>query len=359
VKPSNAHNPASQLDARGLRFTQADVARRAGVSQATVSMILNERADGRVSDETRARVLEVIRESGYVANSAARSMAGGRTGILGVYTFEPVFPMDSRDFYFPFLLGVERTAEALGYDLLLFSSTGGRRLLYGDRGTRLLLADGALMIGQRPNVSEIERLRDDGYPFVYIGKVEVSGAPISYVACDYTTATRSLTEDLVALGHRRIAYVRRGDEVSQSSRDRERGFHEGAVAAGLAAPDTPTWNVQDVNAAAQLVDGIRTTGTTALLFEQPTHADAFAAAAASRGLSIPDDMSVVVLNIHSPDSQWTGFRVPRERMGEIATERLVKLTADRGLEASQELVECTFVTGRSTAPAAASRSAHR
>jgi DNA-binding LacI/PurR family transcriptional regulator len=267
--------------------------------------------------------------------------------------------MDSRDFYFPFLLGVEHAAEARGYDLLLFSSTSGRRLVYGDRGSRLLLADGALMLGQRPNVSEIERLRDDSYPFVYIGKVEVNGAPISYVACDYASATEQLTSDLIAKKHRRIAYVRRGDEVSQSSRDRELGFHQAVRSGELTAHETPTWNVHDGAEAAQLIEGVRATGTTALLFEQPAHAEAFADAATSQGLSIPADISVVVLNIQSHEGRWTGFQVPRERMGQIATEKLIDLTTDPSRQASHDLVQCTVVAGESTAPPPRDRGASR
>src|SRR5262245_48484111 len=110
------------------RPTQADIARLAGVSQATVSVVLNGRdSDVRISPATRERVLTVIREWGYVANPSARSLAGGRNRIIGVHTFEPVFPTTSVDFYFPFLLGMEQEAADLGYDLLLFTSAGGDR----------------------------------------------------------------------------------------------------------------------------------------------------------------------------------------------------------------------------------------
>jgi hypothetical protein len=179
------------------RPTQADIARLAGVSQATVSLVLNERDTGaRISPETRDRVLAVMREWGYVANASARSLAGGRNRIIGVYTFEPVFPTTSVDFYFPFLLGMEQEAAELGHDLLLFTSVGGERRMYRDGATRLTVADGALLLGRNPNVDEIERLRDSGYPFVYVGHREVSGASVSYVAADYTRATRELTERL-------------------------------------------------------------------------------------------------------------------------------------------------------------------
>lgn len=330
------------------RTTQADVARVAGVSQATVSMILNRRTDGRVSEETRDRVLRVVRESGYVPNPAARSMAGANTRVLGVYTFEPVFPMDSRDFYFPFLLGVERTAEAMGYDLLLFSSSrGGHRRLYADDGSRLMLADGALLIGQRPIIEDIERLRDDGYPFVYIGRVDVRGDPISYVACDYTGATRRLTADLVARGHRGIAYVRHGDDPSQSSHDRESGFRQAVRAAGLPAPSTPTWNVGSGSDVGELAAGLRGTGITALAFEQQADAEVFATAAASHSLQVPRDVSVVVLNLADHRSTWTGLMVPRQEMGEIATKLLVEATQQPPLEAVHRLVDGLLVSGAS------------
>lgn len=329
-------------------MTQADVARAAGVSQATVSMILNRRTDGRVGEETRDRVLQVVRESGYVPNPAARSMAGASTRVLGVYTFEPVFPMDSRDFYFPFLLGVERTAEAMGYDLLLFSSSrGGHRRLYADDGSRLMLADGALLIGQRPVIEDIERLRDDGYPFVYIGRVEVRGDPISYVACDYTGATRHLTADLLARGHRAIAYVRHGDGPSQSSHDRELGFRQAVRAAGLAAPNTPTWNVATTDDVRDLAQGVRASGVTALAFEQQSDAEAFAEAAASLDLAVPRDVSAVVLNLSDPRSTWTGLMVPRQEMGEIASALLIEATQHRPTDAIHRLVDGVLVTGAS------------
>jgi DNA-binding LacI/PurR family transcriptional regulator len=267
---------------------------------------------------------------------------------LGVYTFEPVFPMDSRDFYFPFLLGVERIAEAMGYDLLLFSSSrGGHRRLYADDGSRLMLADGALLIGQRPVIEDIERLRDDGYPFVYIGRVDVRGDPISYVACDYTGATRQLTADLVGRGHRGIAYVRHGDDPSQSSHDRELGFRQAVRVGGLSAPSTPTWNVASAEDVRELAAGLRATGITALAFEQQSDAETFVDAAAALDLAVPGDVSVVVLNLSDPRSAWTGLMVPRQEMGEIASALLIEATQHPPTEAVHRLVDGVLVSGTS------------
>lgn len=100
----------------GGRPRQADIAALAGVSQATVSLVINNRSGKyrQITEETRQRVWAAVAELGYVANPAARMLAGGRNGLLGVYTFESVFPLDPRDFYYPFLLGVEEEAERHG-----------------------------------------------------------------------------------------------------------------------------------------------------------------------------------------------------------------------------------------------------
>ncbi len=85
------------------RITQRRIAELAGVSQATVSLVLNDKADGaaRIPEETRERVLKVLRETGYVADPAARRLAGVGNKILGVFTYEPAFPTESQDFYAP------------------------------------------------------------------------------------------------------------------------------------------------------------------------------------------------------------------------------------------------------------------
>src|SRR5699024_5159157 len=106
------------------RATQADVARLAEVSQTTVSMVLNGTgaAQRRVSESVRRRVLEAIESTGYAANPMAQRLVGGRTSIIGVYTYESVFPHSAGNFYRPFLEGVENEAEHAEVDLMLFTS---------------------------------------------------------------------------------------------------------------------------------------------------------------------------------------------------------------------------------------------
>lgn len=334
------------------RPTQADIARLAGVSQATVSLVLNERdASIRISPATRERVLTVMREWGYVANASARSLAGGRNKIIGVYTFEPVFPTSGVDFYFPFLLGMEQEAADLGYDLLLFTSAGGERQIFRDGSTRLWHADGALLLGRDPNVEEIERLRDSGYPFVYVGHREVSGPPVSYVAADYAGATKQLTERLFELGHQRVAYARIGNDGAQPSRDREGGFRQATPSQHLAGP---VWTLDSVAEVDGLVEELQRGGITAVLAEQQLLAEELLVCATRRGLDIPSDLSVVELGdstgARHDGTPWTGLIVPREQMGRQAMGLLVQLLEAPDSGARSESVRCGFAPGATVGP---------
>ncbi|MEV0631080.1 LacI family DNA-binding transcriptional regulator, partial [Nonomuraea wenchangensis] len=80
---------------RQRRPTQVDIAKHAGVSQATVSLVLSGGAvSDQIAESTRQAVLAAAAELGYSVNIAARSLKGGRNHLLGLYTFEPVFPTD-------------------------------------------------------------------------------------------------------------------------------------------------------------------------------------------------------------------------------------------------------------------------
>src|SRR5690349_20998895 len=140
-----------------------------GVSQTTVSIVLNERDDAavRIAPETRERVLQAIRRTGYVADPIARRLAAQRNRFLGVFTYEPVFPAGLGDFYHPFLVGIEECAESIGCDLLLFTSApviDGRRRIFS-QDNRLRLADGCILLGRWLDPQELSRLIAEGQAF--------------------------------------------------------------------------------------------------------------------------------------------------------------------------------------------------
>ncbi|MFD3402776.1 LacI family DNA-binding transcriptional regulator [Kribbella sp. NPDC058693] len=228
---------------KATRLTQRDIARLANVSQTTVSLVLNNRSDAtaRIPAETRDRVLKVIRETGYQADPLARRMLKQRNQILGVFTYESVFPSTSGDFYYPFLAGIEDRAERLGWDLLLFTSApvadGHRRIFH--ENNRLRIADGCLLLGREVPSDELARLIAEDYPFVSVGRRDDAGAPVPSVGADYTTATHAVVTRAITLGHRHVAYAGPAASpapIPESSADRLRGFHQAAGRKALVLP---------------------------------------------------------------------------------------------------------------------------
>src|SRR3569833_293786 len=213
------------------RLTQRDIARLAGVSQATVSLVLNDAkaAAGRIPDETRERVQKAIRETGYVADPIARRMAKGLNRILGVFTYEPAFPSTQADFFVPFLLGIEESAQQLGYDLLLLtgaSGSRGKRKIFHENN-RLRLADGCVLLGREFDRAELKQLMSSDYPFIAVGRRDPIGGKLPpYVGADYVTATADLGQRARDKGHVRLAYVG-PDKGAESSVDRWQGFDAG------------------------------------------------------------------------------------------------------------------------------------
>jgi DNA-binding LacI/PurR family transcriptional regulator len=326
------------------RLTQRDIARLARVSQTTVSLVLNNRtaASARIPAETRDRVLKVIRETGYVADPLARRLLQQRNQILGVFTYESVFPSASADFYHPFLSGIEESAEELGCDLLLFTSapvTDGRRLVFHDNN-RLRIADGSLLLGRRIPASELSRLVAEKYPFVSVGRRDTpllpdgSPAVIPYVGADYTTATATVTARALQLGHTQVAFVGPG-KGAESSADRLKGFHQVAPR-GLHLEG------------GEVLDELLGRGVTAVFVEDLADAAALAAAARQRGLDVPGDLSVVALGDASRpvegDDEYSGFHIPRKEMGRRAVGLLEAVLS--GDEADpQQLLACELVDG--------------
>ncbi|MEV6410658.1 LacI family DNA-binding transcriptional regulator [Kribbella sp. NPDC051718] len=382
------------------RLTQRDIARLARVSQTTVSLVLNNRtaASARIPVETRDRVLKVIRETGYVADPLARRLLQQRNQILGVFTYESVFPSASADFYHPFLSGIEESAEELGCDLLLFTSapvTDGHRLVFHENN-RLRIADGSLLLGRRIPAAELSRLAAENYPFVSVGRRDnpllPDGTPalIPYVGADYTTATATVTTRALQLGHKQLAFVGPGQDA-ESSADRLLGFQQIAPRGLHLPPPAPAERVKDAalarrasapaerergarsrsskgasallatppaspvppaeragRAVGDMLDELLGRGVTAVLAEDLADAAALAHSARERGLAVPGDLSVVALGDASRpvegDGEYSGFHIPRKEMGRRAVGLLEAVLSGEEAEL-QQLLNCELVEG--------------
>jgi LacI family transcriptional regulator len=180
-----------------------DVARRAGVSEATASLVMNERPG--VNAKTRQRVLKAARSMGYTPNNIARGLATRKTHTIGLVVTDIENP------YFGSLTRyVEEAARNEGYNLILSVSNDDLALedtiLMNFIGKRV---DGVIVVpslAQRTEYSCYEKLARHRIPFVF-STTYYPGVKADCVMTDLEEGSYELTKYLIGLGHRRIVFL--------------------------------------------------------------------------------------------------------------------------------------------------------
>lgn len=218
------------------RTRHRDVALRAGVSTATVSKVISGRESDRISEETRRRVLDAVRDLNYVPQSAVREMQTGRTGRIGVLLVHPA-AFGAMDPYHTAILGgilsgafVHRRNTLLYTALDPDAETLRREILGG--GTDAVIAVGKVWT---PLVQAA--VMQANIPVVYVsvlpeGRNLTRNVPYFAVDSDNAGGGRLAIEHLAGLGHRRVAIVLDRDESESLSFVQER-----ILGAKLAAQD--------------------------------------------------------------------------------------------------------------------------
>jgi DNA-binding LacI/PurR family transcriptional regulator len=302
----------------------ADVARRAGVSTATVSRALSGRPH--VSPATRLRVEEAAAQLEYVVSSNASSLASGRTKNVGV-----VVPLLNRWFFANVVDGAQQALQRHGYDLTLYSLTGGpeaRRSVFEHFLLRQRV-DAVIAVSLELTENEVARLHALGKPLVGVGG-PLAGVPT--LAVDDLAVARLATEHLIALGHTRIAHMGAGQAFDLDFNlpaNRRFGFEAALTAAGIdgsgydyCAADSTT--AGGYRAAKQLL-GRPHDRPTAIFAASDEMAIGSILAARDLGLVVPRDVSVIGVDDHEQAAFFglsTVAQFPRQQ-GEKAVEVLM------------------------------------
>jgi DNA-binding LacI/PurR family transcriptional regulator len=330
--------------------TIGDVARQAGVGIATVSRVMNHHPS--VSPETRSKVREAVEELGYEPSRTAQALSRKRSLTIGL-----VAPFLTRPSVVERLRGVVEAFGDSEYDLVLWTveSPEQRRRRLGGLVQRDRL-DGALLISLSLDPMESAKVRAVELPAVMID-AETPGLP--GVLIDDEAGARMAAEHLIALGHRRIAYI--GDALDQrfgftAPVKRHDGFVHALNAHGLET--RPSWVVVGEHGRA-----VAFAQATAMLSarERPTAIFCFSDtqalgvldAAAELGLQVPGDLSVVGFDdIEAALTPGlTTVRQPLYESGRRGAEMLMSLIGGSPVgDASQELA-LELVVRRSTGPA--------
>lgn len=203
--------------------TSRDVAKEAGVSQATVSRVVN--GDSRVSEETRARVTAAMDRLRYTPNAVARGLVTSRTHLIGVVVSDIVNP-----FYPQFLETIHRELQRHGMRMV-FSNSERRP---PDEQAAILMeqrVDGIVFTSITLDSKLPKQLVAQRFPFVCANRY-VDGVDCDLVDGDNEGGARVAAEHLLELGHQRVAVILGSAETS-TSRDRSDGFRARLAADGV------------------------------------------------------------------------------------------------------------------------------
>ncbi|ULO10419.1 LacI family DNA-binding transcriptional regulator [Paenibacillus sp. 19GGS1-52] len=217
--------------------SRKEVAELAGVSEATVSRVLNN--VGPLKEETKLRVLAAAAKLGYTPSSLARSFARRRSGNLGVVMpYLPKARLFSAYYFSEILSGIGSKAREEGYDLLMLFRDANEPMDYCGL-FRMRKVDACIVLGAKEEPGELTALRllkEEGHAFCLINQ-HFEGESFHEVDADHVEGSWQAVTHLLEQGCTRIAFLN-GPEAYSNSRDRMRGYTRALTEAGIALDST-------------------------------------------------------------------------------------------------------------------------
>jgi LacI family transcriptional regulator len=333
--------------------TIRDVAKRAGVSAATVSHTIN--GTRFVDPATQARVRAAIAETGYRPNYFARSLRKRESRTLGL-----IIPDNTNPFFAEMARAIEDAGFSSGYSVVLCNSDRSidKETAYVD----LLLdkqVDGIILASANAQAATVALIQSAGVPVLLIPG-ELGDFAVDILMTDDLAAGKIAAGHLLSLGHTRIACIT-GPRTTSASAGRVAGFEEMLAGAGLRLAASARGDFRAErgrDAMAELLDSgadftavFAANDLTAIGAMQTLH---------QRGLRVPDDLSLMGFD----NMQLSGLVIPRlttiahslPEIGPRTIELLVNRMADPAAPPVRLLLPATLVARESTAPLEAQQS---
>jgi DNA-binding LacI/PurR family transcriptional regulator len=324
--------------------TIIDVARRAGVSKSVVSRVFT--GHGSVGEGARQRVLDAAAELGYVVNAMARGMVARRTYTLGVFVRDAATP-----FYGRLLTAMQERASHHGYRAVTTTGSGRFEVVDERRAleTLVMLQVEGLVVcsGLLP--------ADDVAAFVNRIPTVVAGRPerhagITSVYCDEEHGGAGLADHLLALGHRSVAVITLGPELSLTMAPRTAAMVRRLRECGADVLELRGGLEQDVG---ELVPAIvARPDVTAVMAPSDMYAVRLLEALAVAGIDVPGRLSVTGYDgvaFTMPLIGLTTWRQPLDTIGARAVDAVIGLL-DTDSPPSHQALHGDLVPGRTTAP---------
>ena len=281
------------------RITSIEVAKRAQVSQSTVSRVFSDDSPN-VAEATRQRVLRVAEELGYRPNVIARMMSRRETNIIGIVMGSITSP------FYPYVLDkFLQRFQAMDKQVLLFTAAEGQSV---DEVLPLVLqyqVDGLIITSATLSSDMAEECARAGTPVILFNR-RINDSNVSVVCADNVAGGRLIADLLLDAGYEKLAYIA-GPSDTSTNNDREEGFREGLIERGY--PDLQRSQANytyesGYESALELIDS--DTPPDAIFCANDIMALGAIDAIRARGLRIPADVSVVGFD-NIPMAGWGAY----------------------------------------------------
>ncbi len=330
-------------------ITIHDVAKESGVSYSTVSRVLN--GFEFVKEETRVKVLAAAEKLGYVANMQARSLAGGKTRVIGL-----LVPGLDNGYIGEIVRGIDEEIVKFNYDLMLYTTrrrTGSEA--HYVKAISNGLTDGIILIVPLLEREYLVSLREHNFPYVVVDQVDPQFHSSVVDATNWQGAYDA-TQYLIELGHHRIGFIK-GLQAIQSADDRLAGYKAALADHNLFFDETLViegdfFTTGGYAAVRQFL--ARTPYPTAIFASNDLMALGAMQALQEQGLNIPGDISLVGFDDIPQASlvhpRLTTVRQPLEQMGRIAVNLLIEQIENADLTPRRVTLATRFVERESCRP---------
>ena len=329
-----------------MAHTMREVARRAGVSLATVSRVLNHTQY--ISEATRRRVLDAVREFDYFKNVHARRLATGRSDLFGLVISEIANP------YFPEIIrGYQARAWNRGFDVLICNTEYDReRTKAVMRKLRESDVRGVAIVTSSVDKSMASELTAAGIPVV-LCNAEPAGKLVGNICIEYEHGINKAIQHVVELGHRRSAVIA-GPADNRTAVTIRKALVSGLTARGLKPVCVLEGNYR-VDAGASAVREVLSYPElpTVVFCGNDLIAMGAMSALEESGVRVPEDVSVIGIDdiffAFLARPPLTTISVPREQLGVKAFEALDKMLNLKRHKGSNYILETDLVVRKSTA----------
>ncbi|MDD3818688.1 MAG: LacI family DNA-binding transcriptional regulator [Actinomycetota bacterium] len=201
-----------------------DIARMANVSRTTVSFVLNNRMDIKISEETRKKVLDIARKLDYYPHAIAKSLVKRQSKTLGLVWCQRLRSVFSDMLIPQVILGINNVALKKDYNILIQyieNKKSKDNYYHLARGKRI---DGIILSGPRSDDEEILKLKEEDFPIVLIGQANEGDFSCSDI--DNVEASKKIVNHLISHGHKRIAIITNAPLNYTASKLRLQGYKE-------------------------------------------------------------------------------------------------------------------------------------